>query len=153
MTVARFAPGSLRAGDRVQITDPKGRLHTVTLVSGSVFHSHRGGIEHDDIIGLADGSIVRNAVGLEHLVLRPLLHDFVMSMPRGAAIIYPKDAQAILGLADVFPGARVVEAGVGSGALSLWLLRALSGEGHLYSFERRDEFAEVAQANVETFYG
>jgi tRNA (adenine57-N1/adenine58-N1)-methyltransferase len=87
------------------------------------------------------------------LVLRPLLHDFVMSMPRGAAIIYPKDAQAILGLADVFPGARVVEAGVGSGALSLWLLRALSGEGHLYSFERRDEFAEVARANVETFFG
>lgn len=153
MTVARFAPGPLRAGDRVQITDPKGRLHTVTLVPGSVFHSHRGGIEHNDMIGLADGSVVLNAVGLEHLVLRPLLHDFVMSMPRGAAIIYPKDAQAILGLADVFPGARVVEAGVGSGALSLWLLRALSDEGHLYSFERRDEFAEVARANVETFFG
>lgn len=153
MTSARFAPGPLRAGDRVQITDPKGRLHTVTLVPGSVFHSHRGGIAHDDIIGLNDGSVVRNVVGLEHLVLRPLLHDFVMSMPRGAAIIYPKDAQAILGLADIFPGTRVVEAGVGSGALSLWLLRALAGEGHLYSFERRDEFADVATANVETFFG
>ncbi len=153
MTSPRFAPGPLRAGDRVQITDPKGRLHTVTLVPGSVFHSHRGGIAHDDIIGLDDGSVVRNVVGLEHLVLRPLLHDFVMSMPRGAAIIYPKDAQAILGLADIFPGTRVVEAGVGSGALSLWLLRALAGDGHLYSFERRDEFAEVATANVETFFG
>jgi len=149
----RFAPGPLRAGDRVQITDPKGRLHTVTLIPGEVFHSHRGGIAHDDIIGLEDGSVVRNVVGLEHLVLRPLLHDFVMSMPRGAAIIYPKDAQAILGLADIFPGTRVVEAGVGSGALSLWLLRALAGGGHLYSFERRDEFAEVATANVETFFG
>ena len=153
MTSPRFAPGPLRAGDRVQITDPKGRLHTVTLVPGSVFHSHRGGIAHDDIIGLDVGSVVRNVVGLEHLVLRPLLHDFVMSMPRGAAIIYPKDAQAILGLADIFPGTRVVEAGVGSGALSLWLLRALAGDGHLYSFERRDEFAEVATANVETFFG
>ena len=153
MTSPRFAPGPLRAGDRVQITDPKGRLHTVTLGPGSVFHSHRGGIAHDHIIGLDDGSVVRNVVGLEHLVLRPLLHDFVMSMPRGAAIIYPKDAQAILGLADIFPGTRVVEAGVGSGALSLWLLRALAGDGHLYSFERRDEFAEVATANVETFFG
>lgn len=85
--------------------------------------------------------------------MRPLLVDFVMSMPRGAAIIYPKEAQAILGQADIFPGARVVEAGVGSGALSLWLLRAIGPEGFLYSFERRDEFAEIAKANVSTFHG
>ena len=85
--------------------------------------------------------------------MRPLLVDFVMSMPRGAAIIYPKEAQAILGQADIFPGARVVEAGVGSGALSLWLLRAIGPQGFLYSFERREEFAEIARANVSTFHG
>ena len=153
MNSARYLPGPFRPGDRVQITDPKGRRHTVTLIPGEVFHSHRGGVAHDDIIGREDGSVVRNSVDLDHLVLRPLLHDFVMSMPRGAAIIYPKDSQAILGVADVFPGARVVEAGVGSGALSLWLLRALAGNGHLYSFERRDEFADVATANIETYFG
>lgn len=153
MRDTRCASGPFRAGDRVQITDPKGRLHTITLTAGGVFHSHRGGIAHDDIIGRDEGSIVTNVEGSEHLVLRPLLSDFVMSMPRGAAIIYPKDALAILGMADVFPGARVVEAGVGSGALSLWLLRALGDAGHLYSFERRSEFAEVATANVSTYFG
>lgn len=145
--------GPFREGDRVQLTGPKNKLHTITLESGSVFHSHRGPIAHDDIIGLPDGSVVRNAVGVEYLALRPLLNDFVMSMPRGAAIIYPKDAAQILALGDVFPGATVVEAGVGSGALSLWLLRALNGQGRLSSFERREEFAEIAQANITTFFG
>ncbi|NQX10281.1 tRNA (adenine-N1)-methyltransferase [Microbacteriaceae bacterium VKM Ac-2855] len=145
--------GPFRAGDRVQLTGPKGKLNTITLEPGKVFHTHRGGIEHDAVIGLPDGSVVQNTVGVDHLALRPLLTDFVMSMPRGAAIIYPKDAAQILGQADVFPGARVVEAGVGSGALSLWLLRAIGAEGRLFSFERRDEFAEVARGNVETFLG
>ena len=145
--------GPFRAGDRVQLTGPKNKLHTITLESGKIFHSHKGPIAHDDIIGLPDGSVVRNAVGIEYLALRPLLNDFVMSMPRGAAIIYPKDAAQILAQADVFPGATVVEAGVGSGALSLWLLRAIGPSGRLSSFERRDEFADIAQANVETFYG
>lgn len=145
--------GPFREGDRVQLTGPKNKLHTITLQAGSVFHSHRGPINHDDIIGLPDGSVVRNEVGVEHLALRPLLNDFVMSMPRGAAIIYPKDAAQILALGDVFPGATVVEAGVGSGALSLWLLRALNGAGWLSSFERREEFAEIAQANITTFFG
>ena len=94
-----------------------------------------------------------NSSVIDYLVMRPLLVDFVMSMPRGAAIIYPKQAQAILGQADIFPGARVVEAGVGSGALSLWLLRAIGPQGHLYSFERREEFAEIAELNVATFHG
>ena len=143
----------LEAGERVQITDPKGRLHTITLKPGHSFHSHRGGLNHDDIIGLSDGSVVTNAAGEPHLVLRPLLTDFVISMPRGAAIVYPKDAQTILGMADIFPGARVVEAGVGSGALSLWLLRALGPSGQLFSCERREEFADVARANVESFFG
>lgn len=150
---ARFRPGPFRAGDRVQLTDPKGKINTISLVPGEEFHTHRGGLRHDDIIGQPDGSVVSNTVGVDYLALRPLLVDFVMSMPRGAAIIYPKEAQAILGQADIFPGARVVEAGVGSGGLSLWLLRAIGAEGHLYSFERREEFSDIAEANVSTFYG
>ncbi|WP_353827547.1 tRNA (adenine-N1)-methyltransferase [Agromyces sp. SYSU T0242] len=145
--------GPFRAGDRVQLTGPKGRLHTITLEPGKVFHSHKGGISHDDLIGLPDGSVVANGVGIEYLALRPLLNDFVMSMPRGAAIVYPKDAAQILAQADIFPGATVVEAGVGSGALSLWLLRAIGPDGRLMSFERREEFADVARGNVATFHG
>jgi tRNA (adenine57-N1/adenine58-N1)-methyltransferase len=146
-------PGPFRAGDRCQLTDPKGKINTVSLKYGDEFHTHRGVVKHDDIIGLPDASVVLNSSGVEYLVMRPLLVDFVMSMPRGAAIIYPKEAQAILGQADIFPGARVVEAGVGSGALSLWLLRAIGPQGYLYSFERREEFAEIARANVSTFHG
>lgn len=149
----RFAPGPFRAGDRCQLTDPKGKINTVSLKHGEEFHTHRGVIKHDDIIGLPDASVVLNSSGIEYLVMRPLLVDFVMSMPRGAAIIYPKEAQAILGQADIFPGAKVVEAGVGSGALSLWLLRAIGPTGHLYSFERREEFADIAKLNVATFHG
>lgn len=147
------ASGPFRAGDRVQLTGPKGRLHTITLEPGKLFHSHKGPIAHDDLIGLPDGSVVANQVGVEYLALRPLLSDFVMSMPRGAAIVYPKDAAQILAQADVFPGATVVEAGVGSGALSLWLLRAIGPQGRLLSFERREEFADVARGNVATFHG
>lgn len=147
------ASGPFRAGDRVQLTGPKGRMHTITLEPGKLFHSHKGAIAHDDLIGLADGSVVANQVGVEYLALRPLLSDFVMSMPRGAAIVYPKDAAQILAQADVFPGATVVEAGVGSGALSLWLLRAIGPAGRLLSFERREEFADVARGNVATFHG
>ncbi|GAA0994900.1 tRNA (adenine-N1)-methyltransferase [Subtercola frigoramans] len=149
---AQFS-GEFRAGDRVQITGPKGRLNSITLEPGGVFHTHRGFIDHDALIGLPDGSVVENSVGVEHLALRPLLTDFVMAMPRGAAIIYPKDAAQILAQADVFPGATVVEAGVGSGALSLWLLRALGPSGRLSSFERREEFATIARENVAGFTG
>jgi len=145
--------GPFRAGDRVQLTGPKGKLNTITLEPGKTFHTHRGILEHNDIIGLPDASVVTNNVGVEHLALRPLLIDFVMSMPRGAAIIYPKDAAQILAQADIFPGATVVEAGVGSGALSLWLLRAIGPSGRLHSFERRQEFADVAEGNVTAFLG
>ncbi|MFC4244720.1 tRNA (adenine-N1)-methyltransferase [Gryllotalpicola reticulitermitis] len=145
--------GPFRAGDRVQLTGPKGRLNTITLVPGEKFHTERGFIAHDDIIGAPDGIVVSNSSGAQHLALRPLLKDFVMSMPRGAAIVYPKDAAAILSRADVFPGATVVEAGVGSGALSLWLLRAIGAEGRLASFERRQEFADIAMGNVSGFLG
>lgn len=145
--------GPFRAGDRVQLTGPRGRMHTITLEPGKLFHSHKGPIAHDDLIGLPEGSVVKNQVGVEYLALRPLLSDFVMSMPRGAAIVYPKDAAQILAQADIFPGATVVEAGVGSGALSLWLLRAIGPTGRLHSFERREEFAGVARGNVATFHG
>jgi tRNA (adenine57-N1/adenine58-N1)-methyltransferase len=137
----------------VQLTGPKGRLSTVTLEPGGEYHTHQGVLSHDVIIGQPDASVVVASSGIEYLAMRPLLTDFVMSMPRGAAIIYPKDAAQILGQADIFPGATVVEAGVGSGALSLWLLRALGAEGRLTSFERRAEFADVARANVEAFLG
>ncbi len=149
----RRQSGPFLAGDRVQLTGPKGRLNTVTLEVGGAFHTHRGVLSHDLVIGQPDASVVISSNGIEYLALRPLLTDFVMSMPRGAAIIYPKDAAQILGTADIFPGANVVEAGVGSGALSLWLLRAIGPEGTLTSFERRDEFAEVARGNVATFLG
>ena len=149
----RRQSGPFRAGDRVQLTGPKGRLNTVTLEVGGSFHTHRGVLSHDLIIGQPDASVVESSNGIEYLALRPLLTDFVMSMPRGAAIIYPKDAAQIIGQADIFPGATVVEAGVGSGALSLWLLRAIGPTGTLVSFERREEFAEVARGNVATFLG
>lgn len=145
--------GPLGYGDRVKLTGPKGRLNTITLVPGGEFHSHRGVIQHDDLVGIPDASVVVNSNGEEYLALRPLLADFVMSMPRGAAIVYPKDAAQILSLADVFPGARVVEAGVGSGALSLHLLRAIGPEGELFSFERREEFADIARGNAAAFSG
>ncbi|MFJ6679558.1 tRNA (adenine-N1)-methyltransferase [Microbacterium sp. NPDC091382] len=153
MTADLRPSGPFRVGDRVQLTGPKGRLHTVTLREGGELHTHHGVLRHEGIIGQPDGSVVVNSGGHEYLALRPLLRDFVMSMPRGAAIVYPKDAAQILASADIFPGATVVEAGVGSGALSLWLLRAIGPSGRLLSFERREEFSEVAEANVETFLG
>ncbi len=149
----RRQSGPFRVGDRVQLTGPKGRLNTVTLETGGEFHTHRGVLSHDLIIGQPDASVVVSSNGIEYLALRPLLTDFVMSMPRGAAIIYPKDAAQIVAQSDIFPGATVVEAGVGSGALSLWLLRAIGPTGRLISFERRDEFADVARGNVAAFLG
>lgn len=152
MTLRRQS-GPFVEGDQVQLTDPKGRLNTVTLEIGNAFHSHRGVLQHEALIGLPDGSVIENSQGVAYLALRPLLIDFVMSMPRGAAIIYPKDAAQILAQADIFPGARIVEAGVGSGALSMWLLRAIGEHGHLFSFERREEFAQIAEGNVSAFVG
>lgn len=147
------ASGPFRVGERVQLTDPKGRPTTVWLEPGSAMHSHQGTIRHEQLIGISDGSVVESSEGVPFLALRPLLWDVVMSMPRGAAIIYPKDAAMILAKADIRPGVRVVEAGVGSGGLSMWILRALAGTGELKSFERRPEFAEVAYGNVVSVVG
>ncbi|GAA4923746.1 tRNA (adenine57-N1/adenine58-N1)-methyltransferase [Stackebrandtia albiflava] len=145
--------GPFTAGDRVQLTDPKGRMHTVVLEPGKTFHTHRGGISHDALIGLPEGSVVTSAANTQYLALRPLLSDFVLSMPRGAQVIYPKDAAQIVAMGDVFPGAKVVEAGAGSGALTCSLLRAVGDTGQVHSFELRDDFAAIARDNVEAFFG
>jgi tRNA (adenine57-N1/adenine58-N1)-methyltransferase catalytic subunit len=144
--------GPLRSGDQVQLTDPKGRMHTITLEAGKSFHTHKGILEHDALIGGPEGVVVTIGV-TQYLALRPLLSDYVLSMPRGAQVVYPKDAGQVVQMADVFPGAHVVEAGVGSGALSMSLLRAVGDTGRLSSYERRADFAAIAQANVERFFG
>jgi tRNA (adenine57-N1/adenine58-N1)-methyltransferase len=145
--------GPFRPGDRVQLTDPKGRMHTLVLEPGRVYHTHRGGLAHDDLIGTPEGSVVSSSGGTPYLALRPLLSDYVLSMPRGAQVIYPKDAAQIVAMGDIFPGARVLEAGAGSGALSCFLLRAVGTEGELVSYELRPDFAEVARRNVTEFLG
>ncbi|MGA3524769.1 tRNA (adenine-N1)-methyltransferase [Melissospora conviva] len=146
--------GPFRPGDRVQLTDPKGRMHTITLEPGKAFHTHRGILEHDGLIGLPDGSVVTTSGGgTAYLALRPLLSDYVLSMPRGAQVIYPKDAAQIVAMGDVFPGAKVLEAGAGSGALTCSLLRAVGTGGEVHSYELRDDFAQIARRNVEAFFG
>lgn len=152
-TGADHRRGVFRPGDSVQLTDPKGRLSTISLVEGKEYHTHRGSFAHDELIGRPEGWVVKTTGGTEYLALRPLLSDFVLSMPRGATVVYPKDASQIVGMADVFPGARVLEAGVGSGALSCSLLRAVGDSGLVRSYERREDFARVAERNVESFFG
>lgn len=145
--------GFFGAGDRIQLTDPKGKMYTFTITVGREWHTHKGWIVHNDLIGLPEGSVVSTSAGLKFTAFKPLLGDFVLSMPRGATIVYPKDAAMIIGVADVFPGAKVIEAGVGSGALSISLLRAIGKDGELASFERREDFAEIARENVQTYFG
>ena len=145
--------GPFAPGDQVQLTDEKGRRHRVLLAAGRSFHTHRGSIAHDDLIGTDEGSVVRASGGTLYVALRPLLADYTVSMSRGAAVVYPKDAAQIVGLADIFPGAHVLEAGAGSGALSCWLLRAVGEDGRLVSYERRADFAAIAQANAQGYFG
>ncbi|OXR42943.1 tRNA (adenine(58)-N(1))-methyltransferase TrmI [Nocardia cerradoensis] len=151
MTARRTGPFAM--GDRVQLTDAKGRQHTVVLEPGKEFHTHKGPIRHDELIGADEGCVVQSANGTPYLALRPLLVDYVLSMPRGAAVIYPKDAAQIVHEGDVFPGARVLEAGAGSGALTCSLLRAVGPNGSVRSYEIREDHAEHAVRNVERFFG
>jgi tRNA (adenine57-N1/adenine58-N1)-methyltransferase catalytic subunit len=144
--------GQLQEGEWVRLTDTKGRRHNICLTAGKRFFTNRGSIDHDDLIGRPEGFGITSSAGGEYLVFRPLLNEFVVSMPRGAAVVYPKDAAQIVAMADVFPGARVVEAGVGSGALTCSLLRAVGPEGRVSSYERRPEFAEIAAQNVDQFF-
>jgi len=144
--------GYFQAGDRVQLTDPKGKLYSFTITPGKEWHTHKGWITHDDLIGLPEGSVVSTTAGLKFTAFIPLLADYVLSMPRGATIVYPKDAAMIVGVADIYPGARVLEAGVGSGALTLSLLRAVGHEGSVHSVERRQDFADNATANISNYF-
>ena len=145
--------GRFVAGDRVQLTDQKGKIYSITITPGKEWHTHKGWIIHDDLIGLPEGSVVSTSAGLKFTAFIPLLTDYVLSMPRGATIVYPKDAALIVGFADIFPGARVLEAGVGSGALTLSLLRAVGPSGTVHSVERREEFAANATSNIENYFG
>ena len=149
LTVARV----FAAGDRVLLVDAKRRRHLVTLVEGGQFHTHNGVLEHDVLIGQEEGVSARTTLGARLTAVRPTLAEYVLEMPRGAQVIYPKDLGPILVLADVFPGARVLESGVGSGALTLALLRAVGAHGHVTGYEIRDDFARRARANVEGFLG
>jgi tRNA (adenine57-N1/adenine58-N1)-methyltransferase catalytic subunit len=145
--------GPMRAGDWVRLTDPKGRRHNVLLEDGRQFFTNRGSIDHDAMIGRPEGVVVQSSGGTDYLVFRPLLFEYVVSMKRGAAVVYPKDAAQIVAMADIFPGARVVEAGAGSGSLTCALLRAVGEHGQVTSYERREDFADIARANVEKFFG
>jgi tRNA (adenine57-N1/adenine58-N1)-methyltransferase len=144
---------NFKYGDRVQLTDAKGKLYSITLTKGSEWHTHKGMLKHDDLVGIPEGSIVATNQDLKFQAFRPLLADYVLSMPRGATIVYPKDAAMILGVADIKPGIRVLEAGVGSGALSISLLRAIGEEGMLHSVEIREDFAEISEKNVSSYFG
>ena len=145
--------GYFAAGDRIQLTDPKGKLYSFTITPGKEWHTHKGWIVHDELIGIPEGSVVSTTAGLKFTAFKPLLADYVLTMPRGATIVYPKDAAMIVGLADIYPGARVLEAGVGSGALTISLLRAVGPDGKVNSIERRADFAENAHSNISNYFG
>ena len=146
------APDALGPGDIVQLTDPKARRHTLVLEPGRVFHTHKGAIAHDDLLGQPEGIVVTSTGGTAYVVLRSLLEDFVLAMPRGAAVIYPKESARIVMAAGLRPGSRVIEAGAGSGALSCSLLTAVGPTGRVVSVERRPDFADVARANVDRWF-
>jgi len=146
-------PRPFTVGDRALLVDAKRRRHLVVLEAGGAFHSHSGVLDHDAILGREEGVTVRSTMGARYVVLRPTLAEYVLEMPRGAQVIYPKDLGPILVLADVFPGARVLETGVGSGALTMTLLRAVGATGSVHGYELRDDFADRARRNVEGFLG
>ena len=152
-SLASLQASTFAYGDRIQLTDPKGKMYSLTITQGKEWHTHKGWIVHDELVGIPEGSVISTTAGLKFTAFKPLLGDYVLSMPRGATIVYPKDAAFILGFADIYPGARVLEAGVGSGALTITLLRAVGAEGLVHSVERREEFADIAKANVADYFG
>ena len=138
------------AGERALLVDRKGRRYLVTLTPGAQFHTHAGFVPHEQVLGRDEGVVLRSTTGSWYQAVRPTLADFILKMPRGAQVIYPKDLGPILLLADIFPGAVVIESGVGSGALSMTLLRA---GAHVSGYELRPDFAARARSNVESFLG
>ena len=144
---------NFKYGDRVQFTDSKGKLYSITLQAGGEWHTHKGWLKHDEIVGQPEGSIFVTNGDLKFQAFRPLLGDYVLSMPRGATIIYPKDAAMIVGVADIKPGVRVLESGIGSGALTLSLIRAVGDTGFVRSIEIRDDFAQISKQNVINYFG
>ncbi|WP_232009835.1 tRNA (adenine-N1)-methyltransferase [Actinomyces howellii] len=145
--------GPFRYGERVQVTDVKGAKNTFQLDPRGYFQSVRGSFHHRDVVGLDEGTVLTTDSGHELLLLRPLLADYVLSMPRGAQVVYAKDSGQVIAMGDIFPGARVLEAGVGSGALTMNLLSAVGESGHLLSIERRADFAQIAASNVDSWFG
>jgi len=145
--------GPFVAGDRVLFVDAKQRRHLILLNDGGELHLHTGVLKHDDVIGSDEGVTVRTTMGARLVVVRPTLSDYVLEMPRGAQVIYPKDLGPILMLGDVHPGARVLESGVGSGALTMALLRGVGSTGQVTGYEIRGDFADRAQRNVEGLLG
>lgn len=142
--------GPLKAGEPVLLVDRKNRRYLFDLTAGGEFHSHSGVLSHDELIGSDEGTLFRSTRGMAFTALRPTISDFVLKMPRGAQVVYPKDLGPILILADIFPGARVLEAGLGSGALSIAMLRA---GAHITGYEIREDFLSGAVSNVTRFMG
>jgi tRNA (adenine57-N1/adenine58-N1)-methyltransferase catalytic subunit len=145
--------GSFQEGEQVLLIDGRGKRHLIFLRKSETFHSDRGWIPHDALVGQPEGSWVRSSLGMRYLAVRPTLAEYVLEMPRGAQVIYPKDLAMILFWADIYPGCRVLEAGMGSGALTLALLRAVGSEGRVISYEQREEFARRALANIRLRLG
>ena len=141
---------TLAVGERVMLIDAKDRRYLITLRPDAAFHTHAGIVQHNDVIGTVEGSLISSNTERNFLVLRPTLTDVVLKMPRGAQVIYPKDLGAILLQADIAPGQKVLEAGVGSGALSMTLLRA---GAHITAYEIREDFAVHAKQNVRDLLG
>jgi len=145
--------GPFEPGERVLLVDQRGRRYLLRLRAGETWHSHGGGLPHDLLIGSEEGTLVHSATGMAFQAFRPRMADFILKMPRGAQVVYPKDIGAILVETDVFPGARVLEAGTGSGSLTMALCRATGPDGRVVSYELRPEFRERAAQNLESFFG